>query len=264
MQFKLTGPNYAISSACASATTAIGTGFRMIRDGYAAQALCCGTEMPFTPFAFGAWNNLRIMSKNPDPSAACRPFAADRDGMVIGEGAGALLLESLGGAKRRGADIRGEIRGFGSSSDATHITAPSSDGQVTAMLSAISSADLSPSDVGFINAHGTATPISDATEARSIRTVFGADTDSIPTASSKSFFGHLLGASGAVETIVALLGLECGRVPPNLNLQRPDPQCALNLVGGSPMAIDSPVAMKNSFGFGGNNAVLILKRWDGE
>lgn len=261
MQFKLTGTNYSISSACASATTAIGNGFRMIRDGYSSQALCCGTEMPFTPFAFGAWNNLRIMSKNPDPAAACRPFAADRDGMVIGEGAGALLLESLTSAQERGASIRGEIIGFGLSSDATHITVPSTDGQVKAMQNAINSAGLSKSEIGFINAHGTATFISDTTEAKSIRQLFGSNTDSIPAGSNKSFFGHLLGASGAVETIVTLLGLENGQVPANLNLQNPDPKCDINLVGGSPMTIESPIAMKNSFGFGGNNAVLILKRW---
>ncbi len=201
------------------------------------------------------------MSKNPDPAAACRPFAADRDGMVIGEGAGALLLESLTSAQERGASIRGEIIGFGLSSDATHITVPSTDGQVKAMQNAINSAGLSKSEIGFINAHGTATFISDTTEAKSIRQLFGSNTDSIPAGSNKSFFGHLLGASGAVETIVTLLGLENGQVPANLNLQNPDPKCDINLVGGSPMTIESPIAMKNSFGFGGNNAVLILKRW---
>jgi 3-oxoacyl-(acyl-carrier-protein) synthase len=181
---------------------------------------------------------------------------------VLGAGAGALVLETLGSARRRGARIRGEIIGYGESSDATHITAPSVEGQAKAISRALGSAGISPSEVGFINAHGTATAQNDVAESRSIRAVFEEAASSIPVASNKSYFGHTLGASGAIETVVALVGLEAGRVPANLNLDNPDPEIDLLLVGGEPQELSSPVAMKNSFGFGGGNAVLILKRYD--
>ena len=261
MRFRLTGPNYVIVSACTSSTTAIGTAFRMIRDGYADRALCGGADSVFDPFVYGAWNNLGVMSKNPDPARACRPFDAARDGCVLGEGAGALVLESLDAARGRGARIRAEIGGFGESSDAEHITSPSADGQARAIRAAMEDAGLRPADIGFINAHGTATRANDECESQSIRLAFGNAADRIPVASNKSFFGHLLGAAGAVETIATILGLESGTVPPNLNLDNPDPACNLPFVGSTAMNVSSPVAMKNNFGFGGNNAVLILRRW---
>ncbi|MBA4388810.1 MAG: hypothetical protein C0404_12575 [Verrucomicrobia bacterium] len=261
MKFRLTGPNYVIVSACTSSTNAIGSCFRLIKDGYYDRALCGGTDSPFDLFAFGAWNNLGVMSRNPDPAKACRPFDAARDGTILGEGAGAMVLESLESARTRGAGVLAEICGFGESSDAEHITTPSADGQARAMRMALSSAGMQPTDVGFINAHGTATKANDECEARSIRTVFGEQTGRIPVASSKSFFGHLLGASGIAETIVTVMGLRAGRVPPNLGLENKDPACDLLLVGSQPMELQSPVATKNSFGFGGNNAVLVLRRW---
>lgn len=262
MRFRLTGPNYMVVCACTSSTAAIGLAYRMIRDGYAEHVLCGGADAMLDPATFGAWNNLGVMSRNPDHAKACRPFDADRDGCVLGEGAGALVLESLENARARGARIRAEICGYGETSDAEHITRPSIKGQSRAIQVALESAGLRPEDIGFINAHGTATRANDECEAQSIRAALGAAADRIPVASNKSFFGHLLGASGVVESIVGILGLEHRRVPPNLNLDRPDPACNLRLVGSSPMDLDAPILMKNSFGFGGNNAVLVIRRWD--
>jgi len=261
MRFKLTGPNYVIVCACASATTAIGTTFRMIKDGYADMALTGGADAIFEPATYASWNNLGVMSKNADPSKSCRPFDLNRDGCVLGEGSGALVMESLDSATRRNAKIYAEITGFGESSDAGHITSPSSDGQLSAMQMALDSAGIQPADIGFINAHGTATKANDECESRTIRRLLGDLADRVPVASNKSYFGHLLGASGSVETIVTALGLKNGIVPPNLNLETPDPACNLNYVGNQAMQISAPVAMKNSFGFGGNNSVLILKKW---
>ena len=262
MRFRLTGANYVIVAACTSAADAMGTAFRMIRDGYADRVLCGGADSVFDPFVYGGWNNLGVMSKNADPSKACRPFDTARDGCVLGEGAGALVLESLDAARTRGARIRAEICGFGESSDAEHITSPSAEGQAQAIRAALDCAGMTPSDIGFINAHGTATRANDECESRSIRLALKEAADRIPVASNKSFFGHLLGASGAVETIVTILGLESRKMPPNLNLDHPDPACNLTLIGGTATEMASPVAMKNSFGFGGGNAVLIVRRWD--
>lgn len=261
LRFKLTGPNYVMISACASSTLAIGNAFRMISDGYIDHALCGGSDATFEPVAFAAWNNLGVMSKSPNHDKACRPFDINRDGCVIGEGAGALLLESLESAEKRKATILGEIRGFGESSDASHITTPSPEGQATAIRMALNCAEIRTDEVGFINAHGTATKANDTCESQSIRLALGDATDNIPVASNKSFFGHMLGASGSVETIVTIMGLANGKVPPNRNLDNPDPECTLNLVGSEPMSISSPVAMKNSFGFGGNNAVLVMRKY---
>jgi 3-oxoacyl-[acyl-carrier-protein] synthase II len=264
IRFNLTGSNFVVVSACTASTNAIGAAFRQVRDGHADIVLCGGSDAFFDPFFFGVWNNLGVLSKIPEPAAACRPFDSDRKGLVLGEGAGALVLETLSSATRRGARIRGEIAGYGESSDATHITSPSAEGQAKAIRRALDSAGMSPRDVGFINAHGTATAQNDVCESKSIRAVFGEAASSVPVASNKSYFGHTLGASGAIETIVTLLGLEAGRMPPNLNLENPDPECDVLLVGGEPQELSSAVAMKNSFGFGGCNAVLILKRYDDE
>ncbi len=260
--FRLTGANYVIVSACTSSTTAAGVAFRMIRDGYAECVLCGGADAVFDPFVYAGWNNLGVMSKNPDPLSACRPFDSRRDGCVLGEGAGALVIESLHHAMARGARIRGEILGYGESSDASHITSPSVEGQALAIRDAMSSAGIVPEQIGFINAHGTATRANDECESKSILAALGPAAASIPAASNKSFFGHLLGASGVVESIVTLIGLERGIMPPNLNLDDPDPSCNLCFVRGEATKVKSPVAMKNSFGFGGNNAVLILRAWE--
>ncbi|MCZ6672601.1 MAG: beta-ketoacyl-[acyl-carrier-protein] synthase family protein [Verrucomicrobia bacterium] len=258
LQFKLTGTNYMIVSACTSATNAMGTAYRMIRDGYAETVLCGGADGFFDPFFFGVWNNIPALSKIPDPLKACRPFAEDRDGTVLGEGAGAFVLESHERAVDRDASIRGEILGYGESSDATHLTSPSVEGQAKAMRLALNEANVQPEEISFINAHGTATKSNDACESQSIRAVFGDATDQVPVIANKSFFGHTLGASGALESIVSLLALEKGTAPPNLNLENRDPECNLNLVGSEPVSIKRAPAMKNSFGFGGGNGVLIL------
>lgn len=262
MKLRLTGPNYVIVSACSSSTNAIGISSRMIRDGHAERVLCGGADTFFAPVLYGAWDKLGVMSRNPDPAKAARPFDVNRDGFVMGEGAGMLLIEPLNSALERGACIRGEICGYGDSSDAEHLTRPSEDGQAKAIRAAMERAGIGPKDIGFINAHGTGTKVNDECESRSIRNAMKDAADNIPVASNKPFFGHLLGAAGAVETIATLLGLEAGRVPPNLNLDNPDPACSLRFVPGEATDISSPIAMKNSFGFGGGNAVLILKRYE--
>jgi len=259
IHFRLTGANLMIVTACTAGTNAIGTAFRWVRHGYADAVLCGGTDGFFTPFFFGVWNNLGVLSSNPDPLAACRPFAADRDGCVLGEGAGALVLESAERAEQRGVRIRGEIVGYGESSDASHRTRPSAAGQVKAMRRALEDAGVDPAELGLINAHGTATLTNDACESRSICEVLGEAVDRVPVAANKSYFGHTLGASGALETIVTLLSLEHRLIPPNLNLDRVDPQCEVLLAGSEPLPMKADVAMKNSFGFGGGNGVLIVK-----
>ena len=260
IEFQLLGTNQTIVSACTSATNAIGLAFRMIRDRHADAVLCGGVDACFDPYHYGAWNNLGVLSKIPEPERALRPFAADRDGTLIGEGAGALLLESLELAESRGARIRGEIVGYGESSDATHLTSPSVDGQTKAIRGALDSAGVAPDAIGFVNAHGTATQSNDVTESRSILEALGPAAAEIQVSASKSYFGHTLGASGAVESIATLLSLEAGMLPPNLNLERPDPECGIALVGEKPLEIDAELAMKTSFGFGGGNGVLIFRR----
>lgn len=262
MRFGLTGPNYAVVSACTSSTTAIGIGFRMVRDGYVERALCGGYDSMFVEPVYAAWDRLGVMSRNPEPERACRPFDADRDGCVLGEGAGALLLTSLDFARRHNLAVRAEVRGYGESSDARHLTRPEPEGQAEAMRAALADAGVPVSGIGCINAHGTATPANDACESRAIRLVFGECADRIPVVSNKSAFGHLLGASGVVETVAAVLSLEHRAVPPNLNLDHPDPECDVCLSGPVLRPLAAPCIVKNSFGFGGNNAVLVLSRWE--
>ncbi len=262
IRFRLTGANYVVVSACTSATNAMGAAYRMVRHGYADTVLTGGADGFFDPFYYGVWNNLGVMSKNTDPARACRPFDAGRDGCVLGEGAGMLVFESWDRARGRGARIRGEIVGYGESSDASHITSPSAEGQAAAMRAALASAGIEPSDLGAVNAHGTATLANDVSESESIRAVLGAAADETPVSANKSYFGHTLGASGAIESIAALLSIEEGRLPPNLNLESPDPACRVRLVGGDPAPLERPFVMKNSFGFGGGNGVLVLGRAD--
>ena len=214
----------------------------------------------FDPGLYASWNNLGVMSRNPEPSKACRPFDQARDGFVLGEGAGALVLETLESAQSRGARIRAEICGYGESSDAEHLTRPSMEGQAQALRSALTSAGMEPSDVGMVNAHGTSTQANDVCESRALRAVLGSEADRIPVVSSKSYFGHVIGAAGVVETVATVLCLEANRCHAALNLDHPDESCEVCLVGDRPVELSRPVAMMNSFGFGGNNAVLILRR----
>jgi len=263
IRYRLTGPNYVMTSACTSSTTAIGVGFRMIRDGYIDQALCGGADTIFDPLTMMAWDRLGVMSRNQDPLTCCKPFDNDRDGCVIGEGAATLVLESLESAQNRGAVIRAEICGYGESSDAKHITSPDPEGQAKSIKAALDCAEISPDEIGYINAHGTATRANDSSECAAIKMAFGDAANDIPVASTKTYFGHLLGGSGAIETIGTVLTLENKIIPAGLNLNTPDPECDVNLVGsGSSIELKHPYAMKNSFGFGGNNGVLILRRWE--
>jgi 3-oxoacyl-[acyl-carrier-protein] synthase II len=258
LQFKLTGTNYMVVSACTSASNAMGMAFRMIRDGYVDTVLTGGADAFFNPFYFGIWNNIPALSKIEDPLKACRPFAEDRDGTVLGEGAGVLIFESHEKALARGATILGEILGYGESSDAKHITSPDADGQVKAMRMALNDAGIKPEELSFINSHGTATKGNDSCESESIRTVLGEAVDHVPVSANKSYFGHTLGASGALESITSLLSFKHRTVPGNLNLENPDPVCNVNLIGPDPVSIKQGPVMKNSFGFGGGNGVLIL------
>ena len=262
IQFGLRGGNYVVVSSCSSSTVAIGTGYRSVLHGYADRVLCGGSESMFTDALYSSWDNLGVMSKHQEPTRASRPFDVDRDGFVLGEGAGALLLESLDAAKARGATIRAEVLGFGESSDGTHITRPSKEGQAKAMLQALRSAGLPPGAIDFVNAHGTGTKANDATEAEAIAMVFGSAGAEPWVASSKPFFGHLLGAAGVVETIACIRQLELGRLHGNPNLERPDPACTVRLCGRTATTQPVRIAMKNSFGFGGGNATLILGRYE--
>ncbi|MDA0322341.1 MAG: beta-ketoacyl-[acyl-carrier-protein] synthase family protein [Verrucomicrobia bacterium] len=258
LRFGLRGANYVVASACTSSTNAMGIAFRMIRDGYADRVLCGGSDATFDPFVYGGWNNLGVMSKNPDPLTACRPFDAHRDGCVLGEAAGALVLEAGDVASARSASIHAEVLGYGESSDAAHITRPSADGQAAAIQNALDDAGIDAGDVGYINAHGTATEANDECESAAIRKAFGSAADKTPVSSLKSYLGHTLGASGAVESVATILALRHGLAPANLNLSTPDPACNINLVDSEGVAIQGSIAMKNSFGFGGGNGVLVL------
>jgi 3-oxoacyl-(acyl-carrier-protein) synthase len=260
IHFRLTGPNYVIASACTSATNAIGIGFRMISEGHAQSVLCGGAESPLSPGHYACWNNLGVLSTIPEPERGLRPFAADRAGTLLGEGAGALLLESIDSARLRGARIRGEIVGYGESSDAAHMIGQSVEGQAAAIRAALRSSGAKPQSIGYINAHGTGTGTNDETESKAIRQVMGEATDGIPVGALKPYFGHTLGASGAIEGIATLLALENGMAPRNLNLENPDLACRLDLIGDAPRQIAANYAIKNSFGFGGNNAVLVFRR----
>jgi len=259
--FRLTGANYVIASACTSASNAIGVAFRMISEGHADSVLCGGADTPLIPAHYACWNNLGVLSPLPEPERALRPFAANRAGTLLGEGAGALLLESLDRARSRGARIRGEIAGYGETSDATHVTRPSVAGQARALKAALRSAGIEPPALGYINAHGTGTDANDSTEAQAIREVMGHATERIPVGAMKSYFGHTIGASGAIEIISTLLALEHRVAPQNLNLETPDVACPLLLIADQSREIVADYAIKNSFGFGGGNAVLVLRRF---
>jgi len=249
------GPTYTVSTACSSANHAIGQAFWMVRSGAARMAIAGGTEAVFSLGFLKAWEAMRVVS--PD---TCRPFSKDRRGLIMGEGGAMLVLEPLDGARARGAKIYGEITGFGMSSDAFHITQPSPDGAARAMRAALSDAGLQPQDVGYINAHGTATQANDATETAAIRTVFGAHADRLAVSSTKSMHGHTLGAAGAIEAVATLLSLCYGVLPPTANFTEPDPACDLDVIPNQARPKQVEYALSNSFAFGGLNAVLAFRR----
>ncbi len=258
----LLGPNKAVVSACAAATHSIGDAADLIRAGRADVMVAGGAEAPVTPLGLAAFGAMKALSRRNDaPQRASRPFDRDRDGFVIAEGAGALVLESEGHAKARGAVILGELAGYGESCDAYHITAPRSDGSgaAAAIQVALQDARCAAADVGYVNAHGTGTVHNDPAEVCALRRVFG---DAMPPVSStKSMTGHLLGAAGAVEVIACLLAVRDGILPPSINYETPDPECDLNLVANEAREADVAMALSNSLGFGGHNASIVLRRY---
>jgi 3-oxoacyl-[acyl-carrier-protein] synthase II len=262
----LKGPNYATVSACASGAHALGVAFHTIRDDGADAMIAGGTEAAICSMAVGGFANMKaISSRNDEPERASRPFDAERDGFVLGEGAGIAVLEELEHAKARGATITAEIVGFGATSDAFHITAPAPDGEgaVRAMKEALRDAGLDPSDVDYVNAHGTSTLLNDKYETAAIKTVFGGHAGDLAVSSTKSMTGHLLGAAGGIETIFTALALKNSVIPPTINYETPDPECDLDYVPNQARETKAAVALSNSFGFGGHNAVLALRRFDG-
>lgn len=260
----LHGPCLTYSTACASSTVAIGEAYRMIKHGYADVMLTGGSEALLNLGTIKAWEALRALAVEDaeDPSASCKPFAKNRSGLVLGEGAAVLILEEAGMAARRGARIYAEIVGYGCSSDALHLTKPSLEGQSRTIALALEDAGLSPSEIGYINAHGTATPLGDLVETEAIKQVFGERAYRIPISSTKSMHGHMMGATGAVEFMVAVLALTHQAVPPTANLKIPDPECDLDYVPQTGRSgLDIAAVMSNSFAFGGTNAVLVAKRF---
>jgi 3-oxoacyl-[acyl-carrier-protein] synthase II len=264
IRWGLRGPNYATVSACASSAHAIGDAMRHIRHGDADLMVAGGAEATITPMTFAGFSSMKAMStRNEDPAGASRPFSLDRDGFVMGEGGGALVLESLEHAEARGAEILGEIVGYGLSADAFHITAPPPGGYgaQAAMRMALKYAGAEPTDVDYVNAHGTST-MADAIETEAIKQVLGDRAYEIVVGSTKSMTGHLLGAAGALEAIVSLMACRTGKIPPTINFSEPDPECDLEYAHGGMMERDVRLALTNSFGFGGHNVCLALKGWD--
>ena len=265
IEFGITGPNMAVLSACATGNNAIGEAWAMIRRGVVDAALCGGTEagiLPFTVAAFGAMGALS--THNDDPPRACRPFDAQRDGFVIGEGAVVRVLELLDRALERGAHIHAELVGYGTSADAYHMAAPREDGggAMSAMERALDSASLQPTAIDYINAHGTGTVLNDACETRAVKAIFGHHACHLPISSTKPVTGHLMGAAGAVEALICCKALETGTIPPTINYSVPDPECDMDYVPNRARQAPIRTAMNNSFGLGGHNAVLIFRQWD--
>ena len=263
--YRLRGPNLCVASACATGSHAIGEAAEMIRRGQAEAMVCGGSEAVIAALSLSAFKNMGAVStRNDEPERASRPFDAGRDGFVMGEGAGVLVLESLERARRRGARIYCEVAGYGATADAWHITAPEETGQgaASAMERALDDAGLAPEDVDYINAHGTSTILNDRVETQAIRAVFGPHADRLVVSSTKSMIGHLMGAAGAVEAIACIKSLETGWVHPTLNYETPDPECDLDYVPNQARRLESRVVLSNSFGFGGHNGCLILRRWE--
>jgi 3-oxoacyl-[acyl-carrier-protein] synthase II len=264
IQLGVRGPNMAVVSACASGTNAIGEAAEIIRRGSADVVIGGGAESVLVPIAMAGLGVMKALStRNDEPERASRPFDKDRDGFVMGEGAASLVLESLEHAQARGAKILGEITGYGSSNDAYHISAPAENGAGAAlcMQNALNDAELLPSDIGYINAHGTSTQLNDKSETAAIKTVFGEQAYKIPVSSTKSMMGHLLGAAGAVEAVICVKTLQDGILPPTINYETPDPDCDLDYVPNQARPLNVQHIMSNSFGFGGHNACIILSQF---
>ena len=265
IEFGVTGPNSTNAMSCASGTIAVGEGFRHIREGYADVMLCGGSEAPLAPLCYGAFSIIRAMStRNDDPAVASRPFDRDRDGFVMGEGASVLVLEEYGRAKARGAHIYAEVLGYGCTNDAHHMTAPRPDGIQAARAMSLAMADghVAPHEIAYVNAHGSSTPLNDPTETRALKHVFGEHAQRLQVSSTKGYYGHALGASGAIELAICALALDRGWLPPTVNLEHADPACDLDYVPGTGRAARVEHLLTNSFGFGGINASIVMRRAD--
>jgi 3-oxoacyl-[acyl-carrier-protein] synthase II len=263
IEFGVSGPNSTNGMSCASGTIAIGDGFRAIRRGDADIMLAGGAEAPLAPLSFGAFALIRAMStRNDDPGTASRPFDAQRDGFVMGEGAAVLVLEERGRALARGARIYAELCGYGTTNDAHHMTAPRPDGAqaARAMRQALSEAGVDAGGIGYVNAHGSSTPLNDSTETGAIKQVFGEHAGRLAISGTKGYYGHALGASGAIEAAICALASHRAWLPPTINLQVPDPACDLDYLAAGGRAATPEFLMSNSFGFGGINAALVLRR----
>ena len=263
IKFGIEGPSLTITTACAASANAVGEAKNMIQNGIVDMVIAGGTESGTTAMTIGAFAQIKALStNNENPKKACRPFDKDRDGFVMGEGSTVLVMESEESAINRGADIYGYVSGYGASTDAHHITAPAEGGRgaVDAMKKALLDAELTPSDIDYINAHGTSTPANDKNETAAIKTVFGEKAYDINISSTKSMTGHLLGGGGAFESLVSLLSLKNNIIPPTINLNNPDEECDLNYTPNTAIEKELSAAMSNSFGFGGHNGVLVFKK----
>ncbi len=264
INYGLKGFNECVVTACATGNNAIGDAFKVIQRGDAEVMFTGGSEAAITPLSFAGFCSNKAMTTNPDPTTACRPFDAARDGFVMGEGAGILILEEYEHAKKRNANILAEIVGYGCTCDAYHITAPDPEGTggIRCMQLALEDAGIKPGDVGYVNAHGTSTPLNDAGETRVIKSVFGQHTAKLAVSSTKSMTGHLLGAAGAIEAIITAMALKEGFLPPTANYNTPDPECDLDYIPNKGRKADVKYAISNALGFGGHNAVLVLKKYE--
>jgi 3-oxoacyl-[acyl-carrier-protein] synthase II len=256
------GPNSTVVTACATGSHSIGDSMKIIQRGEADVMICGGAESTIRPTGMAGFCALRAMStRNDEPARASRPFDVDRDGFVMGEGAGVLILESLEHAQKRGARIYAEVIGYGMSGDAYHMTDPDPDGAARCMIKALKDADISPEAIDYINAHGTSTPVGDRSETIAIKKALGEHAYKTAVSSTKSMTGHLLGAAGGVEAIISILAIQNATIPPTINLENQDPECDLDYVPNTPRKADLNVVMSNSFGFGGHNATVIMKKF---
>ncbi|HMG33293.1 MAG TPA: beta-ketoacyl-ACP synthase II [Blastocatellia bacterium] len=267
IRLKTRGPNITITTACSSGANAIGQAFHLIRYGHAERMIAGGADAPVTPVVMDAWKEMRVLStKNDPPERACKPFSANRDGFVLAEGAGIVVLEEMSAARERGARILAEVMGYGSTADAAHITFPCPEGESQAMLRALKDAQVGSDEIDHVNAHGTATRLNDVSETEAIKRVLGNRAFEIPVNSIKSMIGHSMGAAGAIEFIATVLAITEQVVPPTINYEEKDPQCDLDYVTEGARPMDGRVrirtAMSNSFGFGGNNAVLVVRKFE--
>ena len=261
--FNTRGPNCSTTTACAASAHAIGYALMNIKRGEADIMIAGGTEAPINPLSYGGFNAMRALStNNEDPQGASRPFDKDRDGFIIGEGSGMLILEEMEFAKKRGARIYAELLGFGMSGDASHITAPSLDGPVRCMQDAIKEAQINPEEIDYVNAHGTSTQLNDANETKAIKEILGDAAYKTPVSSTKSMTGHLLGAAGGLEAALSVLAIHNGVLPPTINYNTPDPDCDLDYVPNEARDANITTVLSNSFGFGGTNGTLIFRKVD--